>query len=159
MRRHLEGLSQALGVEITKHDLLDLEETDRLFDTFKAEFQKALQGKLTSTRKVIKPADFEKAEKDMQQFSRHVHEESGTVFCGKFEDCGALSVAAKLAVNKSVSLLRFDGDSVNLLAADGSQGFALDSYDETDGISTLELIVWGNDWNSAFLGRALTSIH
>lgn len=134
-------LSHRLKAVIGPDDVLDLEETDRIFSTYREQSRRSSKEIGFAFRKVwaYKPAI------PWVELCRRIGErlrgQVAILFVGPYEYCGAVRVNADIVLNEVASLLEFDCDTVSLQSASGDSGLLVDLYEE-DSAWMVELVAW-----------------
>lgn len=135
-------LAHVLRTEVRPTDILDLEETDRLFTRHRDQSVRSSKEKGFAFRKVWKYEPRDCWLGSCQCLQERLRGEPAVLFAGPYEFCGGLKLEADRALNAAELLLEFDLNTVRLQSPTSESGLFLDLF-EQDSEWLIELVVWG----------------
>lgn len=139
-------LAHILKTEIRAADILDLEETDRLFSTYLAQFARVNVEPGFGFKKVWKYNPVFAWSNICHCMQEKLRDQPAILFAGPYEFCGGLKITADRILESIVPLLEFDQDSVRIQSSSSTSGILVDLFDQ-DSEWFIELAVWG-EWSS-----------
>jgi hypothetical protein len=140
-------LSHVLKTEVRPVDILDLEETDRLFSHYCDQAHRSSKELGFAFRKVWKYDPTAPWLASCRCLEEKLRGEPAVLFAGPYEFCGGVKVDLDRALRAVASILEFDRDTVQLESPSSESGLFLDLFEEKSD-RLIELAVWG-DWKTA----------
>jgi hypothetical protein len=140
-------LARVLRTEVGPNDVLDLEQTDRLFGVHLDQSLRSNTDAGFAFRKIWKHEPTAPWLRMCQCLEQRLYGEAAVWFAGPYEFCGAINVSADRFLHAAVSILEFDRDTVRLQSVSSDSGLYLDLF-EQDSDWLIELVVWGR-WRQA----------
>jgi hypothetical protein len=135
-------LAHMLKIAVSSSDLLDLEETDRLFAVHRDQSVRSANDVGFAFKKEwkydLKPAWLSVCE----CLGDKLVGELAVLFAGPYEFCGGLRVNPGWALKAVIPLLEFDQNTIRLQSASSESGLFIDLF-EQDSEWMVELVVWG----------------
>jgi len=135
-------LSHLLRAEVLTNDILDLEQTDRIFSAHRAQSVRTNKEAGFAIRKRWNYKPIDPWLCACRYLGKKLQGEASVLFVGPYEFCGAVKVDADRALGAAAPLLEFDRDTVGLQSATMESGLYLDLFEE-DSERLVELVVWG----------------
>src|SRR5579859_7149417 len=123
-------LSHLLKTAIGSSDVIDLEETDRLFSIQRDQSTRSYKETDFAFKKTWTYKPTEPWVESCRRFGEKLRGESVVLFVGPYEFCGAIRTRADTTLNEIPSLLEFDKDTVLLQSAASNSGLLFDLYEE-----------------------------
>lgn len=148
----LTNLSFALSQKLVDDDLISLEETDYLHDSYVAAFRLSVEGQISAYQQTWLSREKDALELKLNCFKYNVTNNEVILFSRGYDYCGALKVNLYAALEHVFELLFIDEDSVSLLDEGKKNGFILDVHEdhsEEESNEIYELVIWGDDWVKA----------
>jgi hypothetical protein len=135
-------LAHVLRTEVCPTDILDLEQTDRLFAAHRDQSVRSSKEVDFAFKKVWKYQPTAVWLGLCQCLEEKLRGEMAVLFAGPYEFCGGLKVGVDRALNAAIPLLEFDQDTIRLQSVSSDSGLFLDLF-EQDSEWLIELVVWG----------------
>jgi hypothetical protein len=135
-------LSHVLKMGVRPIEILDLEQTDRLFSVHRAQSMQRSTEPDLAARKVWNYEPVTVWLSTCKCVEERLRGEQAVLFAGPFEFCGAVKLSVDQALTAALSLLEFDQNSIRLQAVSSESGLFLDVFEEASEWRT-ELVVWG----------------
>lgn len=141
------NLSGILGEEISESNLLSLEDTEMVLDSFRSGYQSAIRMDDVSYRRFFRSDESEQVFRFAECLSRRLPCESVSFVTKLSKNCGAVKTQLTVVLTRAAPLIQFDGDSLAVLSENQKQGILID-YNSDDPEEMYEVVVWGDKWTA-----------
>jgi hypothetical protein len=135
-------LAHLLKTEVRPSDILDLEETDRLFAVHRDQSVRSSKNDEFAFKKMWKHKPTIPWLDVCRCIGEKLGGETAVLFAGPFEFCGGVKVSTSVALKAVIPLLEFDQNTVRLQSVSSESGLFLDVFEE-ESEWLAELVVWG----------------
>jgi hypothetical protein len=142
----LAELSAILGYQVAAEQLLNLDQTDSVRASLSAGYHLALQQREPAFRKFFSETGVSQFFSIVDCLAKELGNEGAVLHMKKSKYCGAVSSTAETLLSHAKQLIRWDGDSLNALSTDGTQGIILD-WNQDDPTEYFEIAIWGDRWS------------